>query len=184
VLAEEAQRLAGDVVLAGPYGPAVREALDDREAVRAIVRGLGAADRALLPVADVDPTVNGLVDRVGELAQRLHAIDRDAAPGALDAVDARLRQARAAASTAEAERTVALLERQRDSLAELTARRDELAARFESARAALRTLRLDFLKLREGGVGALGAGSATQEARALSRDIGYALEAAGEVRGR
>jgi multidrug resistance efflux pump len=136
-------------------------------------------------VADVDPTVDGLVARVGELAQRLHAIDRDAAPGALDAVDARLRAARAGASSAAGDRTVALLERQRASVAELAARRDELLARLESARAALRTLRLDFLKLREGGVGALGpGGSATQEARALSREIGFALEAAGEVRGR
>ena len=70
-------------------------------------------------------------------------------------------------------------------LADLAGRRAALADRFESARAALRNLRLDFRKLREGGVGALGGvGSATQEAQALSRDIGYALEAAAEVRER
>ena len=44
-------------------------------------------------------------------------------------------------------------------------------------------LRLDFLKLRDEGVGAIaGVGSATQEARALSRELRIALEAAGEVR--
>jgi serine/threonine-protein kinase len=183
VLDEEARALVGEQVLAGPYGPAVRDAVEDRRAVRDTVAALGPADRALLPMGDVVPTLDGLVGRVGELARRLDQVDRDAAPGSLDALDARLAAARADATTPDRERTLQLLERQRASLADLAARREALADRLESARLALRNLRLDFLKLRDEGVGAIaGAGSATQEARALSRELRHALEAAGEVR--
>jgi hypothetical protein len=176
-------RARGEQVLAGPYGAAVREAVDDRRAVRDTVAALAPADRALLPMGDVGPTLDGLVARVGELARRLDQVDRDASPGSLEALDARLAAVRTEALTPERERTVQLLERQRDSLADLAARRAALADRLESARAALRNLRLDFLKLRDEGVGAIaGVGSATQEARALSRDLRNALEAADEVR--
>jgi hypothetical protein len=183
VLDDEARRLVGDRVLAGPHGPAVREALEDRRAVRDTVAALAPADRALLPMGDVAPTLDGLVARVGELARRLDDVDRDATPGALDALDARIAALRQGApGGAEREGTLALLERQRASLADLAERRAALADRMERARLALRNLRLDFLKLRHEGVGALAAGSATQEARALSRDLRHALEAAGEVR--
>ena len=48
---------------------------------------------------------------------------------------------------------------------------------------ALRSLRLDIVKLRTLGVGSINdVTSATQEARAVSRDIGRALEAADEMR--
>jgi hypothetical protein len=48
----------------------------------------------------------------------------------------------------------------------------------------LQTLRLDLLKLRSTGFDSRADASAgaTQEARALSRDIGRAIEAADEVR--
>jgi serine/threonine-protein kinase len=189
VLADEARALVGDAVLAGPYGAAVREAVEDRRAVRDTVAALGPADRALLPMGDVAPTLDGLVANVGELARRLDQVDRDSAPGALEALEARIAAARQAgngggnAAAADREGTLRLLERQRESLVELAGRRGALADRLERARAALRNLRLDFVKLRDEGVGAIGGvGSATQEARALSKELRHALEAAGEVR--
>jgi hypothetical protein len=60
-----------------------------------------------------------------------------------------------------------------------------VARQLESAGLALENLRLDLLKLRSSGVQAAihDVQSATQEARALSREIGHVLEAAEEVRG-
>jgi serine/threonine-protein kinase len=45
-------------------------------------------------------------------------------------------------------------------------------------------VRLDLVKLRSGGIGSSLADltNATQEARALSREIGYAMDAAADVR--
>ena len=56
---------------------------------------------------------------------------------------------------------------------------------MDNAGLALGNLRLDLIKFRSSGLeSALSdVSSATQEARALSREIGAALEAAAEVRG-
>jgi hypothetical protein len=59
-----------------------------------------------------------------------------------------------------------------------------LAAQLESAGLALQNLRLDLLKLRSSGLGSAlsDVTNATQEARALSRDIGHAVDAVREVK--
>jgi serine/threonine-protein kinase len=77
-----------------------------------------------------------------------------------------------------------LLKRQRTTLADLAERRARVARQLESAGLALENLRLDLLKLRSSGVQAAihDVQNATQEARALSREIGHVLEAAEEVR--
>jgi serine/threonine-protein kinase len=183
-LREEARQLAGDAVLAGRHGAALLGALDDRLAVRETIARLAPADRALIP--DVTPTVDALVEKVGALVQSLHRLDDGVRPGALAELEARLATARAEpADMPDRERRLQLLERQRASLADLEQRRATLAAQLESAQLVLQNVKLDLMKLRASGVGALAeTTSATQEARALSRDIGYALEAAAEVRGR
>jgi serine/threonine-protein kinase len=60
-----------------------------------------------------------------------------------------------------------------------------LASQLESAALALQNLRLDLLKLRSSGLESAmsDVASATQEARALSREIGNAVDAVREVRG-
>ena len=181
VVDEEVRQLAAATSLTNGALAVLRDAVEDRVTVRETLAALSPEDRALLPVADVMPTVDGLVDRVADLASRLERFPSDANPAALAALDARL-AAPVPAST-EGARTRQLLERQRASLADLVERRAALDAKLESARAALRNVRLDLLKLRDDGVGALAqVSTATQEARALSRDIGHALAAAAEAR--
>ena len=82
------------------------------------------------------------------------------------------------------DRRLALLQRQRSTLNDLTQRRATLAGQMESAALALQGLRLDLARLRSAGVqSALGdVTHATQEARALSREIGHALAAVDEAR--
>ena len=67
---------------------------------------------------------------------------------------------------------------------ELIQKQGAMQHQLESASLALRSLRLDMVKLRTLGVGAAisDVTSATQEARALSVDISRALYAADEVR--
>jgi len=86
--------------------------------------------------------------------------------------------------SAEQERRIALLERQRATIAELMERRGALSGQLESASLALHNLRLDLIKLRSSGLGSAMSDltSATQEARAISREIGHAVDAVGEVR--
>jgi serine/threonine-protein kinase len=174
--------LAGSDVIAGSHGSTVRRAAEDERAVHDILRGLAQADRAQLP--DVEPTLRSLVDRVGSLAKALHRLDADVRPEQLSQIDARLADARAVPEgTAERDRRVSLLERQRTTVAELAERRSALAGQLESASLVLHTMRLDLLRLRSAGIGnASDVNNATQEARALSVDIGRVLDAAAEVR--
>ena len=184
VLAEEAAALASRDVLDGPYGHALRGALDDRLVVRDTMAKLAPADRALIP--DVRPTVDALVERIAGLVQSLTRVEGDVRPGQLESLGARLVQTRQEPAHApDRDRKLALLERQQASLTDLAQRRATMLAQLESAQLVLQNVKLDLLKLRSAGVGALAeVTSATQEARALSRDIQYALDAADEVRAR
>jgi serine/threonine-protein kinase len=65
----------------------------------------------------------------------------------------------------------------------MLAHRATLAHQLESACLTLGTLRLDVIRLRSSGPSAIAdVSTATQEARALSRDIGALLEAVAEAK--
>ena len=179
----DAAALAPPDVLAGPHGDAVRRAAADRATIVAIIGSLGKADRDLIP--DVGPTVDGLAQRAASIAQMLHHLDRDLSPQAVGELEQRIATVkREPDGTTEHDRRLSMLERQHQSLLQLTARRERLVGQLESVGIALQNLKLDLLKLRASGVqSAIGeVNSATVEARALSRDIGHVLEAADEVR--
>ena len=183
-IAEAAQRLAPIEVLDGLYGDVVRRAASDHAAVRDTLVRLPEAERSMIP--DVAPTVDALAERVGALATTLHRLDADIGGSSLMSLDARITALQAEARgdpTPEQERRIALLERQRSSIGELANRRAVLASQLESAGLALQNLRLDLLKLRSSGLESAMADvtSATQEARALSREIGNAVDALREV---
>jgi serine/threonine-protein kinase len=182
-IADVAGELAAPEVLASVNGGAIRRAAEDRATILDIIDRLPATDRALIP--DVIPTVNALVTRVAELATSLHNLATDVQPEMLAQLDARISAAKAEPANApDRERKLVLLDRQRTTIADLLGRRSTLAGQLESAALVLENMRLDLLKLRSAGVQAAidGVTSATQEARALSRDIGHVLDAAAEVR--
>ena len=138
-------------------------------------------------IPDVAPTVEALAQRVGTLALTLHRLDADVGGSSVALLDARLAALRSEAGaepTPEQERRIGLLDRQRATIGELTERRSVLAGQLESASLALQNLRLDLLKLRSSGLGSAmsDVANATQEAKALSRDIGHAVDAVKEVK--
>jgi hypothetical protein len=57
-----------------------------------------------------------------------------------------------------------------------------MVAQMDRAAMLLQTLYLDVLRLRMSGAGAEGVAGITEQASALSRDIGYAVGAADELR--
>ncbi len=176
------RKIASRDVLESPYGAAIRRAAEDRSAILAIVGSLSKADRALVP--DVVPTVNGLVERVADLARRLHQLDADLDTTTIAALDERIARAEREPSTDDTLRQLALLRRTRVSLEHVARQRETLGRQLESAGLTLGNLRLDLVKLRASGLDAAlgGVTSATQEARVLAREIGVALEALAEVK--
>jgi serine/threonine-protein kinase len=180
-LAELVDRTAGAVAQSA-YGDIVRNACDDRLVIAEITSGLSVEDKALVP--DVDPTADALLERIGSLASGLERLDRDLPGGARADLQARLAVLEAEPEQSpDRERRLSLLTRQQASLEDLESRRDTMRRQLDSASMALRSLRFDIVKLRTLGVNAAAdVTSATQEARAVSRELGYVLDAAEESR--
>jgi serine/threonine-protein kinase len=182
VVSKEAAALVGPDVLGGTHGALVRRAVADRIAVREIVEKLGPADRALLP--DVVQTVGHLVERIASLASALQRLDGDIQPDALPGLERRIADCEAEPESPERERKLTLLRRQQSTIRDLVDRRSALYAQFENAGLVLQNIRFDLLKLRSAGVQSAidDVTSATQEARALSREIGNVLNVAQELK--
>ena len=181
-LAQRAASLAPPEVLAGAHGAAVRRAVEDQAAIGEAINKLPKTDRDMIP--DVSPTVDSLVERIAALAVALHRIDDDVTPETIARIDERITATTNEPETAEREKKLTLLRRQRATLDDLLGRRDGLASQMDSASLMLQNIRLDLIVLRNAGVQSSidEVSSATQEARALSRDIGHVLEAAKQVR--
>ena len=181
-LAQRASSLVPPDVLAGPHGVNVRRAVEDQASIVEAIAKLPKTDREMIP--DVNPTVDSLVERIAALAVALHRIDDDVTPDTIARLDQRIAAATAEPETGEREKKLALLNRQRATLDDLLSRREGLVAQVESASLMLQNIRLDLIALRNAGVQSSidEVSSATQEARALSRDIGHVLDAAKQVR--
>lgn len=174
-------KLAPREVLESSYGSTIRKAAEDRAAILDLAAKLSKEDRAQL--RDLEPTVDGLVARVAGVAHTAYRLDQSFDPRLAESIDARIAAAQRDRSTTEGERRLALLRRQRETLDEIASRRLALSRQLENVGLALGNLRLDLIKLRSSGLQSALAdvSSATQEARALSRDIGAVLEAAAEM---
>jgi serine/threonine protein kinase len=180
---QAAAQLAPADVLAGSHGETVRRAAADRMLMREIAAALGPIEREMIP--DIGPTVDALATRVGSVATTLHRLDADVSGASLGSLDARIAAMRTEPATDERDRRLQLLQRQRQSLHDLLERRRTLANQLESASLMLQNLKLDLLKLRSSGLsGSIEDDntSATQEARALSREIGHVVQAAEDLR--
>jgi serine/threonine protein kinase len=181
-IGELAELLAPRDVIAGPYGAVVRRAAGDQAAAMEALGKLAPADRALIP--DVAPTLKALAERVGSLAGAMHRMDEDINPATMTALERRIADTKSQPESPDRDKKLALLERQHSTMSDLLQRRETLNTQLESAALLLQNMRFDLLALGSAGVQSTinDVSSATQEARALSRDIQIALEAAREVR--
>jgi len=84
----------------------------------------------------------------------------------------------------DSQRRKALLQQQKQKVEQLVQRRTRLGEQLESSMLAMQNIRFDLLRLRSSGVAeALGdLTNATQQAKALSRDVDVAISAAKEVK--
>ena len=160
--------------------------MSDRETIHDLLAHLTGAEQKMLP--DVQATADALLARIVSLNAALGRLEPQLGGERLSSLSERIaeleRQSADVHSRADRERLLTLLRRQRDQLAELAQSRARLLEQYESGGLLLQNLALDLLKVRSSGLDAAigGITSATQEARALSREIGYVLAAADELR--
>jgi serine/threonine-protein kinase len=168
-------------VVAGAYGDRLRAAADDRMALRA--QWLRLEPDTASRLAEVPATGDELLARIAQLCVALHAIDRDIGEAGGRDVEARAEALRRR-GVAPDDQTLALLERQRAALAEFEARREALVSQLDRAALALGNLRLDVLRVRSVGQlaeGGVGGSYATEQARAVSKDLAYLLDGVREA---
>src|SRR5438132_3260174 len=166
----------------GRLATAVQQARNDRKAILKIMELVPKSERKLLP--DVIVTVDGLLKRAEDLARAAHAMSGDVDQRALARLDEKLALTKREPESAERDRQLNLLQRQRQTLADLITRRQLVEDQIESCVLAMQNVRFDLLRLRSAGVAAVldDLTHATQQARALSRDVDHAIAAAGEIR--
>ena len=166
----------------GRHAETVQLVRNDREAILKIMERVPPSERKLLP--DVVQTVDALLKRAEELARMLHGMSTDVDDGALARIEARIDAVKQHEEGSERDRQIDLLERQRQTLSDLLTRRRRVEEQIESCVLAMQNVRFDLLRLRSAGVAAVlgDLTHATQQARALSRDVDHVIAAAGEIR--
>ena len=166
----------------GRQAEPVQQARSDRKAILRIVDRLPKSERKLLP--DVVATADGLLNRAEELARALHAMSGSVDQGALARIEERIDATKRQGDSAERERQVGLLERQRRTITDLLTRHQLVADQLESCVLAMQNVRFDLLRLRSAGVAVAldDLTRATQQARALSREVDHVIAAAGEIK--
>jgi protein kinase-like protein len=174
-------KLASKELLETPFGAAIRRAVEDRAAILEIWSKLSKQDRAQLP--ELQSTVNALVERIASLAEMALRLEQSIDPRIVEEIDARIVAAEREVGSPDVDRRLAVLRRQRSTCNEIVQRRALLAQQVDNVGLALGSLRLDLINLRSSGLQSALAdvSTATQEARALSREIGAVLDAAAEV---
>nr|MBA3658774.1 2TM domain-containing protein [Gemmatimonadales bacterium] len=162
-------------------GP-VLQAHGDRAAIFKLVEKLPPTERQMLP--EIQSTVDGLYGRATDLARTLHAMDSNLDDEGVARLDERIGALRREPDDVERARRLVLLQRQRQTIADLHGRRAAVEQHLESCVLAMQNVRFDLLRLRSAGVAAVlgDLTQATQQAKALSRDVDNAIAAAGEIR--
>jgi serine/threonine-protein kinase len=167
----------------GRYYDRVEAAHKDRKMILALLQQLPASDRQMLP-AEIAETTDELYQRALDLARTLHEVDSSFGQETPERIKHRLDLLTMQPDGPERERQIGILERQLKTTTELMERRAKIAARLESSILAMQNMRFDMLRLKSAGVGAVlnDLTQATQQARAISRDVDHAIAAASEVR--
>jgi serine/threonine-protein kinase len=160
----------------------VQQVHGDRQAILKLMEKLPASERKMLP--DIQQTADALYNRATDLARTLQAMDSNFDVQGVGQIDERIVALKREPDDPERARRLNLLERQRQTIGDLQGRRTQVASHLESCVLAMQNMRFDLLRLRSAGVAAVlgDLTQATQQAKALSRDVDNAIAAAGEIR--
>lgn len=166
----------------GAHLPSVLQVHGDRLAIIKLMSKLPSSERKMLP--EVQQTADALYARATDVARTLQAMDSNLDSEGLAQIEERIAGLTREPDDPERNRRLSLLQRQRQTIADLRERRGQVASHLESCVLAMQNVRFDLLRLRSAGVAAVlgDLTQATQQAKALSRDVDNAIAAAGEIR--
>ena len=150
------------------------------------IRSMRLSERQRIP--DVGRSATALAERVRNLALALADIDRSAAAGGSEALEAEISRLENAANpldqsgSDERVRRLAFLKRQRRAIAEVSAKRGSIAAKLETCLVALQNIKLDLIRLNAGSQTPQHITSLAMDALNLADSVDTALYVADEMR--
>jgi eukaryotic-like serine/threonine-protein kinase len=178
---------SGDDVLrvAGQYGDRIRRAEADRDEILRLLDQMPSAERSRIP--DVGRSADALAEKVKYLAIALSDLDRSAASGGADVLEAEISRLENAANpldesgSDERVKRLAYLKRQRRAMADITSRRDTVAAKLDTCVVALQNIKLDLLRLNAGSQTPQHITSLAMDALNLADSVDSALYVSDEM---
>jgi serine/threonine protein kinase len=169
------------------YGSAIREAEGDHREIHRQLLNMPPDEREQIP--EVATSADAIFRKVQQLALSLSDIDRSAgretAEGVEKEIDTLESQANPLEYRASEERVrrLAMLRRQRRALAEVARKKKEAQEKLDHCRQILRSMRLELVRFRTGGLNAQPTGltMVTQQAQSVVREMGYLSDANAEL---
>ncbi len=171
---------------AGSFGDRIHRAERDRNEILSLLERMPSSERQRIP--DVGRSAAALAERVRNLALALGDIDRSAAAGGSEALEAEISRLESAANpldesgSDERVRRLAFLKRQRRAIAEVSAKRGTIAAKLETCLVALQNIKLDLIRLNAGSQTPQHITSLAMDALNLADSVDTALYVADEMR--
>ena len=169
------------------YGSAIREAESDHREIHRQLLNMPPDEREQIP--EVATSADAVFRKVQQLALSLSDMDRGAGRETPEAVEKEISTLESQANPLDygasegRVRRLALLRRQRRALAEVNRKKQEAQGKLDNCRQLLRSMRLELVRFRTGGLNAPATGltMVTQQAQSVVRDIGYLSDANAEL---
>jgi len=169
------------------FGSAIREAESDHREIHRQLLNMPPDEREQIP--EVAASADAVFRKVQQLALSLSDMDRGAGEDTPEVVEKEISTLESQANpldyraSEERVRRLAFLRRQRRALAEVGRKRKEAQEKLDNCRQLLRSMRLELVRFRTGGLNAQPTGltMVTQQAQSVVRDMGYLSDANAEL---
>jgi eukaryotic-like serine/threonine-protein kinase len=169
------------------FGSAIREAESDHREIHRQLLNMPPDEREQIP--EVATSADAVFKKVQQLALSLSDMDRGAGQDTPEIVEKEISTLESQANpldyraSEERVRRLAFLRRQRRALAEVGRKKKEAQEKLDNCRQLLRSMRLELVRFRTGGLNAQPTGltMVTQQAQSVVRDMGYLSDANAEL---
>ena len=169
------------------YGSAIREAESDHREIHRQLLNMPPDDREQIP--EVATSADAVFRKVQQLALSLQDMDRSTNRESPEAVEKEISTLEAQANpldyraSEERVRRLAMLRRERRALADIARKKKEAQEKLDHCRQLLRSMRLELVRFRTGGLNAQPTGltMVTQQAQSVVREMSYLSDANAEL---
>ncbi|MFL5481314.1 MAG: serine/threonine-protein kinase [Gemmatimonadaceae bacterium] len=169
------------------YGSAIREAESDHREIHRQLLNMPPDDREQIP--EVATSADAVFRKVQQLALSMQDLDRSTNRESPESVEKEITTLEAQANpldyraSEERVRRLAMLRRERRALADVGRKKKEAQEKLDHCRQLLRSMRLELVRFRTGGLNAQATGltMVTQQAQSVVREMSYLSDANAEL---